>query len=158
MRSRPPLGITHAQPPGFASMLGYAGLLPQAAVVVVLASDTPWHFAALSLGYAYAALILSFLGGTWWGFATRKTDQSPGWLWLAAIIPSLIGLGTAVPWAIGASWPGPSMAVLGVSLLASLLVDRWLAKAGLAPEWWMSLRVPLSVGLGSLTMAAAAIG
>lgn len=154
---------TSVQPPAaspvLARWLGYAGLLPQAAVVAVLASgSTWWHFAALSLGYAYAALILSFLGGMWWGLAARGSNDPPAWIWPAAVAPSLIALATAIPWAVGAAWPRPSLVVLGVALPASLLVDRRLAADGLAPAWWMGLRLPLSLGLGLLTVAAAAIG
>ncbi len=149
----------HPQRPPLARALGFAGLLPQVAVVLTLGSgSTWWHFAALSLGYAYAALIFSFLGGMWWGLAARQSDRTPAWVWLAAIAPSLIALATAVPWAIGAPWPGPSLAVLGVALLLSLLVDRRLAALGLAPSWWMALRVPLSIGLGILTLATAILG
>ena len=39
------------------------------------------------------------------------------------------------------------------ALLVSLGVDARLG--ALAPRWWMALRVPLSLGLGALTIAAA---
>ena len=42
---------------------------------------------------------------------------------------------------------------LGGAILFSPLVDR--ALGPLAPRWWMGLRIPLSLGLGSLTIAAA---
>lgn len=145
-------------PPQLSKALGYAGLLPQILVVAVLASgSTWWRFAALSLGYAYAALILSFVGGMWWGLAARHSDRAPGWLWLAGVMPSLIALATFLPWAIGATWPGPSLVIVGLSLLASLIVDRKLIVAGLAPPWWMALRFPLSVGLGLLTIVTGAL-
>ncbi|VWX54173.1 DUF3429 domain-containing protein [Novosphingobium sp. 9U] len=148
-----------ARPPALPRLLGYAGLLPQAAVVAVLVlGPARWHFSALSLGYAYPALILSFLGGMWWGLAARAADEPPAWVWLAAVAPSLLALATAIPWAVGATWPGPSLAALGVSLLLSLLVDRRLATTGRAPPWWMALRNPLSIGLGILTVATGAIG
>ncbi|WP_231639045.1 DUF3429 domain-containing protein [Sphingomonas profundi] len=146
------------QPPALARTLGYAGLLPQAAVVLVLGFGPAWwRFSALSLGYAYPALILSFVGGMWWGLAARS-DRPPAWVWVAAVAPSLVALATAAPWAIGAAWPAPSLIVLGASLLGSLLVDRRLVADGLAPAWWMSLRLPLSVGLGLLTLASAVFG
>ena len=139
-------------PPVVPRWLGLAGLLPQLAVVaVVLSGDGPLRFSALSMGYAYAALILSFLGGLWWGLAARA-DHPPEWIWVAAIAPSLIALGSAVPWALGEPWPGPSLAVLGVALIAALGVDRLLVREGLTPRWWMSLRVPLSLGLGLMTL------
>lgn len=157
--SAPSTLTAHQQRPPLARALGFAGLLPQVAVVLMLGSGSMWwHFAALSLGYAYAALIFSFLGGMWWGLAAGQSDRTPAWVWLAAVIPSLIALATAVPWAIGAPWPGPSLAILGVALLASLLVDRRLVAIGLAPSWWMALRVPLSIGLGALTLATALLG
>ena len=137
--------------------LGYAGLLPQIAVVAVLLSRDPrFYFTALSLGYAYAALILSFLGGMWWGLAARA-ERAPAWVWIAAVLPSLVALASAIPWAIGLEWPRPSLGWIGLCLLGSLAVDRGLCKAGLAPDWWMGLRVPLSSGLGVLTLAAACL-
>jgi hypothetical protein len=42
----------------------------------------------------------------------------------------------------------------GVALLLTLPVDRHLVATGDAPADWMRLRVPLSVGLGGLTIVA----
>lgn len=142
--------------PPLARALGLAGLLPQMAALAIVASGDPrWTFSALSLAYAYAALILSFLGGLWWGLAARAGDAAPGWLWLAAVVPSLVALSTAIPWAIGAEWPGPSLVLLGLALIAALAVDLRLVRLGLAPRWWLKLRTPLSVGLGILSIATA---
>ncbi len=144
--------------PLLAKWLGFAGLLPQLAAVIVLAMHDPaWRIAALALGYVYAALILSFLGGMWWGLAARAGAQAPGWTWIAAVAPSLVALASAVPWAIGSRWPGPSLLWLGLALLCSPIVDYRMHASGLAPRWWMRLRIPLSVGLGLLTLVAAGI-
>ncbi len=144
--------------PPIARWLGFAGLVPQAAAVALLASgDLDWRFIALSGAFAYAALILSFLGGLWWGLAAANTGRAPAWLWVAAVVPSLFALTTAIPWTIGGTWPGPSLVALGVALVATLLVDRRLVALGLAPDGWMALRVPLSVGLGALSIVAAAL-
>jgi hypothetical protein len=141
--------------PPIARLLGLSGLLPQlAAVVLLLTGDPQSRFSALAIAYAYAAIILSFLGGLWWGLAAR-TDSPPRWLWFASVAPSLIALVTAWPWMVGLRWPGPSLVVLGLSLIAALVVDRALVRAGIAPPGWMALRVPLSLGLGILTMLAA---
>jgi hypothetical protein len=56
---------------------------------------------------------------------------------------------------VGLRWPGPSLVVLGISLIGALLVDRALVRAGIAPQGWMALRMPLSLGLGLLTVLAA---
>ncbi|MBD8639851.1 DUF3429 domain-containing protein [Sphingomonas sp. CFBP 13733] len=143
--------------PPIARLLGLSGLLPQiGAVALLLGNDPASRFSALAVAYAYAALILSFLGGLWWGLAAR-TEVAPRWLWFASVAPSLIALVTAWPWMVGLRWPGPSLVVLGISLIGALLVDRALVRAGIAPPGWMALRVPLSLGLGVLTLAAAAL-
>ncbi len=143
--------------PPIARLLGLSGLLPQlGAVALLLSGDPQSRYSALAIAYAYAALILSFLGGLWWGLAAR-TDSPPRWLWFASVAPSLIALVTAWPWMVGLRWPGPSLVVLGISLIAALLVDRALVRTGIAPPGWMALRVPLSLGLGVLTMLAASL-
>ncbi len=143
--------------PPIARLLGLSGLLPQlGAVALLLSGDPQSRYSALAIAYAYAALILSFLGGLWWGLAAR-TDSPPRWLWFASVAPSLIALVTAWPWMVGLRWPGPSLVVLGISLIAALLIDRALVRDGIAPPGWMALRAPLSLGLGVLTMLAAAL-
>lgn len=141
--------------PTIAKVLGLAGLLPQAAVVAALVfGGEDVRFTALSLGYAYAALIFSFLGGLWWGLAAMGGARTPAWVWIAAVTPALLALVTAWPWATGDTWPGPSLVVLGVAITTSLIVDMRLKAAGITPGGWLALRVPLSVGLGLLTVAA----
>lgn len=141
-------------PPALPRLLGFAGLLPQLVAGYVLLENNPdWRFTALAMAYAYAALIFSFLGGLWWGLAATAGDRAPKWLWVAAVIPSLVALVSAWPWATGGSWPGPSMVTLGLGLIASLMVDWRVQNRGIAPEWWLSLRVPLSLGLGGITLA-----
>jgi hypothetical protein len=140
--------------PPLARRLGYAGLLPQLAMVAVLFQGRlEERFIALSIAYAYAALILSFLGGLWWGLAARA-ERPPAWLWFASVAPSLIALASAWPWAVGEPWPAPSLMLLGVALIGSLAVDRALMRASIAPPGWMRLRLPLSLGLGVLTLLA----
>ena len=48
-----------------ARLLGYAGLLPQAAAFVAVLKDGPEKWTALAMAFGYAALIFSFLGGVW---------------------------------------------------------------------------------------------
>jgi len=141
--------------PFAARALWLAGLIPQVLVVAALVTGGAdvW-FAALSLGYAYAALIFSFLGGLWWGLAAMGGSRTPTWAWVAAVVPSLLALASAWPWATGGTWPGPSLIFLGLAIAASLLVDLRLRAAGVTPGGWMALRVPLSLGLGGLTAAA----
>ncbi|MDP4576109.1 DUF3429 domain-containing protein [Qipengyuania sp. G39] len=144
--------------PSLPRLLGLAGLLPQFACVLALyVGPDEWRYAAQAIAFGYAALIFSFLGGMWWGIAAMapaaENRRSLGWVWVVAVIPSLIALVAYLPWVFGQTWPEPSLIMLGSGILMSLAVDAKLRP--LAPAWWMSLRVPLSVGLGLATVAAA---
>lgn len=142
--------------PDAARLLGYAGLLPQAAAVLAIAfGGNDYRYAALALAFAYASSILSFLGGIWWGLAARSGRTSPEWSWYAAVAPSLIAVAAGVPWVVGWPWPEPSLLVLGAIIAASPIVDAKLERIGLAPKGWTRFRIKLSAGLGLLTMLAA---
>ena len=147
---------TLSRPPSWPLWLGLAGLLPQLLAVFALVGGNPdARFVALACAFAYAALILSFLGGMWWGLAAASTETIPGWLWIAAVTPSLVAFASAYPWMVGEPWPGPSLVLLGIALIASLVVDWKLRRMNMAPAWWITLRLPLSIGLGGMTVAIA---
>ncbi|QZD94515.1 DUF3429 domain-containing protein [Qipengyuania gelatinilytica] len=144
--------------PSRARLLGLAGLLPQiACLLAVYLGPAEWRETALVTAALYAALILSFLGGTWWGLAAgapaAERRSALGWLWLAAVLPSLVALAALAPFALGYTGAEPSLMMLGGALLVALAVDGRLSS--LAPRWWLSLRVPLSIGLGVLTFLIA---
>ena len=142
--------------PARARLLGVAGLLPQvAAAFAAWFGPEEWRLVASTGAAFYAALILSFLGGTWWGLAAPAAERRAalGWMWVAAVLPSLVALACLAPLALGLRWPEPSLVMLGSALLVVLAVDA--RAAAVAPPWWMQLRVPLSVGLGTLTLLTA---
>mgnify|MGYP002780725326 CR=1 FL=1 len=125
-----------------ALLLGFAGLIPPAALTAVALLDLGL-FAPSTPGFVltYAAVILSFLGGSWWGFVSR--EERPSWVLLGiAVLPALGG------WAAIFSFQPPA-ALFGLAgaLVATLAVDALLVRRGLAPGWWMKLRIPLSLGL-----------
>ena len=136
-----------------ARLLGYAGLLPQIAAIVMLAGG---NLVVARLGamlaFGYGALILSFLGGIWWGFAVkREGGQTP--LLVAAVLPSLVALALGIGATVRGDM-GRSLVGLGLAILLTLMVERRLVESGEAPAGWMALRMPLSVGLGVLTIVA----
>lgn len=136
-----------------AFVLGFTGLLPQVAAVALIAVDPHGAYDLLSMAaYAYASLILSFLGGMWWGFAMRR-EHRQGLLTGLAVVPSLLPLAIIPTAAIRWTWTLP-LVLLGSAVLLTLLVDRHLVRTGDAPPNWMRLRVPLSIGLGALTIVA----
>jgi hypothetical protein len=117
--------------------LGLAGLLPFVASALAVALGPPsWHDAALRALIAYAAVIVSFLGGIHWGSTTAaERDGSRVW----GVVPSLL----AWPMLLV---PAPRWALLGLaaSLFACWAVDRTrFASMGLAAL--LPLRTRLTV-------------
>lgn len=138
-----------------ARLLGYAGQLPQILAVILLA-DPETRWIALAGGFGYAALIFSFLGGVWWGVGVSN-PQAPRWIYVAAVLPSLIALAAYLPLIFCRVWPGPSLLAIGLCLILSPAVDREMALQLPLPDGWVSLRSRLSLGLGALTLMLAAV-
>ena len=138
-----------------ARALGFAGLLPQIGFVgmALVTGDTGWRI----LAFTYGALILSFLGGIWWGFGVNRARGAQARLLALSVCPSLAVLvvAAAAMATLTLGWP---LAALGTLIALTLFVDRSLIRAGDAPVGWMALRAPLSLGLGALTILGGAIG
>lgn len=142
--------------PALPRLLGPAGLLPQMlALAVVAFAPVEWSFAGVTGAQFYAAAILSFLGGVWWGLATAA-ERAPGWLWIASIVPSLWAAGWLFTLQWG--WNRAVLLALAAGLLAALAVDRALVRSGLMPQWLWHLRLRLSVWLAILSGAIALVG
>ncbi|MCY7398002.1 MAG: DUF3429 domain-containing protein [Sphingomonas bacterium] len=140
-----------------ARWLGSAGLLPQIFLAaVVIGGPSRLSPAATGLALAYSALILSFIGGAWWGLVSRSQTSVHWATWLAAVAPSLIAFAALGVCAIGLP-PGPSLMLSGISLMGSLGIDYKFAVTGVSPPGWLRLRVPLSLGIGSLTILIASV-
>lgn len=138
------------RPPVPALLLGYAGLLPPIIGIALRLIDPARGGMMLALSLLYAALILSFLGGMWWGAAAARVTGAALTLWLAiAVVPSLVALAAG---AVLFTSVVSSAAIVAAGLLGSLLVDMALVRAGHVPPWWMRLRLPLSIGLAALTL------
>lgn len=132
--------------------LGLAGLLPQLLLAVTIAfGPSGVSLIAGSLALSYAALILSFVGGAWWGLVSRSRAPVRGLVWVAAVAPSLIAFAAIFVVAVGLT-PPLGLLMGGMALIGTLAFDHVLARQGLCPLGWVRLRTPLSLGLGSLTL------
>lgn len=139
-----------------AYLLGYAGLLPQVAAVggllVLRSGAREWLWPLSSFAILYSAIILSFLGGLWWAMAMGR-NHGQGRLAALAILPSLSAIALLVM--SEANYERRlGLVAIGSAIMMTLLVDRHLVSTGEAPAGWMRLRVPLSLGLGGLTILA----
>jgi cbb3-type cytochrome oxidase subunit 3 len=141
--------------PRAAHIAGYAGLLPQLVALAMVLSGDDLRWIGLASAYGYAAFIFSFLGGIWWGFGVvaRRDNANAAPIFIAAVAPSLIAFLSYMPWIWGLDWPGPSMLLLGMCLMLSPFIDRWLQTSCILPAGWMQMRWTLSLGLGGLTFA-----
>lgn len=123
--------------PAWAWRLGAAGLLPfmLGAALVWGVSDEAFPYVTLALS-AYGAVIVSFLGGIYWGVAFLQPEPQ-GRLWMWGVTPSLLAwVGVMMP-------PESGLVILGVALLLCYAVDRRLyPTVGL--ERWLVLRFRLS--------------
>jgi Protein of unknown function (DUF3429) len=136
-------------PPAWALRLGYAGLIPfgVGALFVWIVSAEAHPYVALGLA-AYAATIVSFLGGIHWGVAFRESQPDPrifGW----GVIPTFgAWVGVMMP-------PSAGLVLLGAMLVLCYAVDRRLYPMhGL--QRWLTLRFRLSAVAASCCFLAAA--
>jgi len=138
-------------------ILGLAGLLPflWGALTVLFPDLGLWTAQTLGPRFAgpyvmlfYGAVILSFMSGVLWGFATRATGTLATIGYALSVIPAL--------WAFFMTGGGPQSA--GMSLIFGfaglLFIDVQFARWGLAPPWWMALRI----GLSAVVLACLVIG
>ncbi len=129
-------------------MLGLAGLIPFLWGAATYLNDPLQSWGASTLGprfvgpyvqLFYGSIILSFMSGVLWGFATRAEGAQAAIGYALSVIPAL--------WAFFMTGGGPVSA--GTNLIFGfaglLLLDLAFARWGLTPEWWVPLRVLLTI-------------
>jgi hypothetical protein len=139
--------------PRLAWALGLTGLVPQIFAAALTLHPPHTAFAQFA-AFLYGALILSFLGGLWWGIAAAH-PSAPRWLYGVGVVPSLIAFAAGLLWIMRKGSPGQALIFVGAGLLLAPIVDWELRRRALVPTGWMAMRVILSVGLGALTLLVA---
>jgi hypothetical protein len=117
--------------------LALAGLIPFvgcAAMVALGGADADAWLGAL---IAYAAVILSFLGGTRWGAALERGSPDATTLILSNL-PALVAWAALLP----LEMPSP----MRLSLLSAGLALMWLWDRRRRPAWYPALRTVATVG------------
>lgn len=136
LQSRPlPRGMT---------ALGWGGLLPFAGTLLLAIVRPGWRDVALTVFIAYAAVILSFLGGARWGRGLAA-DVSP-LRYVEAVIPSLIGFIAL----LDVHRPLPALLLLAAAFLVWLLIDL---RDPLWPRAYRQMRLWISVAVLALHAA-----
>ena len=128
--------------------LGLAGLIPflWGALTLVSADLATWGIQTLGPRFVapfvllnYGQIILAFMSGVLWGFATKSEGEQAAINYTLSVLPALW-----VFFTVGAG-PTSSAIYLIAGFLALLGLDMTFVRQGLTPEWWMRLRVLLTV-------------
>ena len=138
-------------------LLGLAGLIPFVWGALTLYSDplATWgnstfgpRFVGPYVQLFYGAVILSFMSGVLWGFATKASGARAAMGYGLSVIPAL--------WAFFMTGGGPVSAgtYLIFGFLGLLVLDFAFWQWGLAPRWWMALRVLLT----AIVVASLSVG
>ncbi|HOB96727.1 MAG TPA: DUF3429 domain-containing protein [Aquabacterium sp.] len=134
-----------------ARWLGNLGLLPfvGGALLVWVGLASELHAFVTGALSAYAALIVSFLGGVHWGFGFRQSAP-PASLFIWGVVPSLVA------WVAVLMPPHAGLVLHGLMLVVCYLVDRRTYPAQGAAHW-LTLRFRLS-GVAAFCCFLAAAG
>ena len=126
--------------PRTALYLALGGLVPflVCAGVALSGNQVALRGAEDEIMLRYGIIILAFMSGVLWGFATNASGKMATVAYGLSVLPALWAFFTAVgptPQALGALIPG---------FYGLLALDYYFWRAGLAPPWWLRLRLPLT--------------
>lgn len=134
--------------PRAALLLGLAGLIPflWSAATHLFPGLAGWSgqwlppmFLGAYVGLTYGTVILSFMSGVLWGFATRAEGREAAVAYTLSVIPAL--------WVflMVTDASANSTIYLAAGFVGLLILDTIFSAWGLAPRWWLRLRVMLTV-------------
>jgi len=128
-------------------LLGLAGLIP-----FIWGAATYTHEGLAQWGAAnmrpqfigpyvqlqYGVVILAFMSGVLWGFATKASGAQAATAYALSVIPAL--------WAFFMTGGGPTTTATNLitGYLGLLILDFAFSRWGLAPPWWIPLRLLLT--------------
>lgn len=128
--------------------LGLAGLIPflWGAATFFSLDLTNWgietfgpRFVAPFILLNYGQLILAFMSGVLWGFASKSEGEQAAINYTLSVLPTL--------WVFFTVGAGPALSAIYLiaGFIALLGLDFTFSRQGLTPDWWMKLRILLTV-------------
>ncbi len=128
-------------------LLGLAGLIPflWGAATLISGDLAGWGIQTLGPRFVgpfvllnYGQIILAFMSGVLWGFATKSDGEQAAINYALSTLPALW-----VFFTVGAG-PTSSGIYLIAGFVALLGLDFTFVRQDLAPDWWMRLRILLT--------------
>ncbi len=149
--------MLNTQIPRPALILGLAGTLPFIWGVITglspelalwTAQNLSPRLAAPTVHVTYGTIILAFMSGVLWGFATKTFGRQEILCYILSIAPAL--------WAFFMPARTASEAAISLMIGFAVLVgiDALFSSWGLTPQWWMRLRILLT----AIVVACLALG
>lgn len=134
--------------PAPALLLGIAGLIPfiwAALLILGLSGGQEVNLPPVLSGdgrlilIRYGGIILPFMSGVLWGFATKASGGRAVAAYALSVLPALWWFfmpGTGVT---------SGLSNLATGFLAVLILDFFFQRWALTPAWWLTLRIQLTV-------------
>lgn len=130
-------------------------MIPKSALILGLAGTIPFIFSTLLIVWperfmpyfgifvfsgplilaGYGRVVLSFMSGVLWGFATKANGKAAAFAYAASVVPALY---VFIATSLGTTFV---LVPLAIGFVGILVFDYAFARAGLAPHWWMKLRL-----------------
>lgn len=141
--------------PRSALWLGFAGLIPFIfAAGLALTPEpelSPGEFAwvyptdSQAILAGYGTVILSFMSGVLWGFASQAPKDDAPLGYGLSVLPALYVFFFCLPHVFSLSPSNlDSIRNLAIGFIALLLLDAFFSGRALAPVWWLKFRVMLT--------------
>jgi Protein of unknown function (DUF3429) len=136
-----------------AQWLGYAGLIPFAALAALLVFGTFPHktdrFTIEIALLLYGAIILTFIGALPWAHAMHRAELGIGWM-VWSVLPSLVAWGAMCATLLARDFATAlSAGVLVAGFIAQLIAEFRLRDAlprESFPDWFLRMRIHLTIG------------
>lgn len=140
--------------PKVALALALAGLIPfvWGALTMAVPGLATWvnmtllpHMTGPVIQVRYGVVILCFMAGVFWGFAARAEGPQAAVVYVLSVIPALY-----IFFNLGTTPEGTALSLI-IGFAGLLAIDWHCWRNGLAPAWWMRLRLPVT-GVVLLTL------
>lgn len=131
-----------AIPPRTPLALAALGTAPFIIGAIGAATDTvftPFPSSSVESVIHYGIVIMSFLTGILWGFASHSQKGQSSYAYITGAIPALY-----VFFAVAGS-DADKLEALMFGFPALLVIDTSFQKSALTPLWWLTLRIPTTI-------------